>query len=282
MSPQTITISPTFPTPTFTLMPWYAISVKPTNITIEQGSNKQVVVTVSSYFGYNKTVSLFSTTPTGITISFALSKLTPPVNGNISTTAFINVEKTVAAGVYTAFINGTDGTAKNYANLSIKVTALTTTTTTPTTTSTTTSTTTIITTTTLPTSTTTSPSSTITTPTTTINTTSTTTTTLSGESDMTLVVVIVVIVIITVIAIAFFLMRKKPPTPPPKRFCMHCGSSMAENALSCPKCGKQPAGGPDTKTCPNCGAVINILASFCPKCGAAQPKESDKGGAASS
>lgn len=293
-SPEAIPL-PTFPTvfptimPTFTLFPHYWVFVTPSNITIDQGAQIQTVVTVGSYFGYNKTVSLYSTVPSGITITFAVTKITPPTNSNQSTTAFMSVAKTVPAGTYTAFINATDGTSKGAVKLLIKVNAITTTTSTTTITTTTTTTTTTSSTTTTPTTTTstsTTSTSTTTTPTTTSSTTSTTTTTTttsSGGSDMTMIIVLAIIIIIIVAVVAFFLLRKKPPPPTetPKRYCMHCGTGMTGEALSCPKCGKQPAGGPDTKTCPNCGAVINIVASFCPKCGAAQSKENDKGGTTS-
>ncbi|MCX8188595.1 MAG: zinc ribbon domain-containing protein [Nitrososphaeria archaeon] len=311
ISPQaTITLPTTiFPTVTFTFLPTYSLSVTPSNVTIDQGEQLPVTVTVGSYFGYNKTISLYSSNvPPGFTINFALNKLTPPVNGNISTTAFISVSKTVVAGKYKMFINATDGSIKRGVEINVKVVQITTTppTTTPTTSPTSTSPTTTSTTPTTTSPTTTSPTPT-TTPTTTSPTTSTTTpstpspttspTTVttsqpttttsavsSGGIDTTTIVIIAIILIAVFAAIAFFLLRKKPPPPPPpaKRYCMHCGSGMPDDAVSCPKCGKQPAGGPDTKVCPNCGSVINIVASFCPKCGAAQPKVGEKGGSTSS
>jgi len=304
ISPQ-VTLLPTV-TLTF-YFPSYAIYVNPLSFVIEQGGQAQAMVTISSFFGYNKSVTLYtSNVPSGILISFAISKLTPPANGNVSTTAFISVSKTVAPGTYKMFINATDGSMVRGTLIQIEVTAVTTstpttsptttspttttpTTTTPTTTPTTTytsPTTTPITTTSPPTTTTSTPTTTtFTTPTTTTSTitsTPTTSTTQSGGIDTTTIIIIAIILIAVFAAIAFFLLRKKPPPPPPpaKRYCMHCGSGMPEDAISCPKCGKQPAGGPDTKVCPNCGSVINIVAAFCPKCGAAQPKAGEKSGAA--
>jgi len=296
VAPQAITF-PTSIVPTITLVPSYGLYVSSANLTIDQGDQTQVAVTVRSFFGYNKTVSLFSTPPSGISITFALSKLTPPVNSNVSTTAFISVAKNVPAGAYTVFINATDGTIKRGLPLSITVNAITTTastttsittvtttttpsTTTVTTTATTSSTTPTTTSPTTPSTTSQSTTTSTTTPTTT-STQSTTTTTPSEGADMTLIIILVIIVIAVVVVAAFLLMRRKPAAVIFKRYCMHCGTGMTGDALSCPKCGKQPAGGPDTKVCPNCGAVINIVAAFCPKCGAAQPKVNDKGGTAS-
>ncbi|MBC7090341.1 MAG: zinc ribbon domain-containing protein [Nitrososphaeria archaeon] len=299
ISPQVTftTLPPITTLPTITFLPFYSLYVNPTNVTLEQGQQVTVTVTVGSYFGYNKTVSLYtSNVPAGITISFALSKLTPPVNSNISTTAFVSVAKTVAAGQYIMFINATDGTIKKGVKFTVKVIQVSTTSTTspstttsPTTTSPTTTTPTTTpssTTTTIPTTTptTTQPSPTTTSPPTSTSTPTTTSTQPSGGMDTTTIIIIAVVLIAVFAALAFFLLRKKPPPPPPpaKRYCMHCGSAMPEDAVSCPKCGKQPAGGPDTKVCPNCGSVINIVASFCPKCGAAQPKVDEKSGSASS
>jgi len=285
VAPQAITF-PTSIVPTITLVPSYGLYVSSANLTIDQGDQTQVAVTVRSFFGYNKTVSLFSTPPSGISITFALSKLTPPVNSNVSTTAFISVAKSVPAGAYTVFINATDGTIKRGLPLTITVNAITTTastttsTTTVTTTATTSSTTPTATSPTTPSTTSQSTTTSTTTPTMT-STQSTTTTTPSEGSDMTLIVILVVIVVAVVAVAAFLLMRRKPAAVIVKRYCMHCGTGMTGDALSCPKCGKQPAGGPDTKVCPNCGAVINSVAAFCPKCGAAQPKVNDKGGTAS-
>ncbi|MEM3826244.1 MAG: zinc-ribbon domain-containing protein [Nitrososphaeria archaeon] len=296
ISPQaTITFPTISPTITLTLLPFYSLSITPSNVTIEQGEQIPVTVTVSSYFGYNKTVSLYSSNvPPGFTINFALNKLTPPTNGNISTTAFISVAKTVEAGKYKMFINATDGSLKRGVEINVSVVQITTTSTTTTPTITSPTTTSSPTTTPTTTTSTTSSSTTIptTSPTTTLSTspsstttsqpTTTTSTASSGGIDTTTIIIIAIILIAVFAAIAFFLLRKKPPPPPPpaKRYCMHCGSGMPEDAVSCPNCGKQPAGGPDTKVCPNCGSVINIVAAFCPKCGAAQPKVGEKSGSA--
>jgi RNA polymerase subunit RPABC4/transcription elongation factor Spt4 len=287
ISPQaTLTTLPTIPT--ITLRPYYNLYVNPSNVTLEQGGQVSVKVTVESIFGYNKTVTLYtSNVPLGFTINFALNKLTPPANSNISTTAFISVAKTVAGGNYKVFINATDGTMNRGVGVTVNVVQVSTTptTTTPTTTPpTTTTTTTSPTTTPITTTSTTPTTTTLTTPTTTTST-PTTSTTPSGGIDTTTIIIIAIILIAVIAAIAFFMLRKKPPPPPPppaKRYCMHCGSAMPEDAVSCPKCGKQPAGGPDTKICPNCGSVINVVAAFCPKCGAAQPKAGEKGGSAGS
>ncbi len=56
-----------------------------------------------------------------------------------------------------------------------------------------------------------------------------------------------------------------------KRYCMHCGSPMALEAASCPKCEKTPPSGVDTKLCASCNAVLPQTAKFCDKCGAKQP-----------
>jgi len=56
-----------------------------------------------------------------------------------------------------------------------------------------------------------------------------------------------------------------------KRYCMHCGSPMAMEASSCPKCGMGPPSGVDTKPCASCNAVLPQIAKFCDKCGAKQP-----------
>jgi ribosomal protein L40E len=56
----------------------------------------------------------------------------------------------------------------------------------------------------------------------------------------------------------------------PKRYCMHCGATMAMDASSCHKCGKTPPSGVDTTQCSACGAVLPLSAKFCDKCGAKQ------------
>ncbi|MEM2179838.1 MAG: zinc ribbon domain-containing protein [Nitrososphaeria archaeon] len=257
---------------TTTIIPTYNLSVTPTTLTIETGKTAKVQVTVISYFGYIKPVYLSSSkNPSGIYINFLENSLRPPPNSTINTLAYIAVDIGVAAGTYKMFINATDGVINRGVEIIVNVIQ---TTTTPTTTSTTPTTTTP--------STTPTTSPTTTTPSTTSSPT-TTSTAPSGGIDTTTIIIIAIILIAVFAAIAFFVLRKKPPPPPPppaKRYCMHCGSGMPEDAVSCPKCGKQPAGGPDTKVCPNCGSVINIVAAFCPKCGAAQPKVSEKGGSA--
>ena len=56
----------------------------------------------------------------------------------------------------------------------------------------------------------------------------------------------------------------------PKRYCNHCGTSMAMEAPSCPKCGKIPPSDVDTKDCRTCKAVIPLTAKYCDSCGAMQ------------
>ncbi|MEM2506073.1 MAG: zinc ribbon domain-containing protein [Nitrososphaeria archaeon] len=273
ISPQaTLTLPTTTFYPTITLTPTYTLTVKPTTVSVEPGKEVYVDLTVTSFFGYNKSVELFaSKNPSGISIYFPQRSVTPPPNGNITTIAAITVKSGVAAGTYKMFINATDGVINRGVEIIVNVIQTTTTQTTTSTTPTTTT----------P-STTPTTSPTTTTPSTTSSPT-TTSTAPSGGIDTTTIIIIAIILIAVFAAIAFFVLRKKPPPPPPppaKRYCMHCGSGMPEDAVSCPKCGKQPAGGPDTKVCPNCGSVINIVAAFCPKCGAAQPKVSEKGGSA--
>jgi PKD repeat protein len=59
----------------------------------------------------------------------------------------------------------------------------------------------------------------------------------------------------------------------PRRFCMHCGSSMAMDAPRCPKCGLTPPSGVDVKQCTTCGTVIPDSAKYCNSCGSRQPEK---------
>jgi ribosomal protein L40E len=59
----------------------------------------------------------------------------------------------------------------------------------------------------------------------------------------------------------------------PRRFCMHCGSSMAMEAPKCPKCGLIPPSGVDVKQCTTCGRVVPETAKYCDKCGGRQPEK---------
>ncbi|MEM2924369.1 MAG: PA14 domain-containing protein [Methanocellales archaeon] len=98
------------PPPTPTPTPTFTIS-NPGEQTVYRGSSKSISITVTSYYGYNKEVSLnASGMPSGTTITFTPDKKTP----TFSSTMTINVSASTPTGNYPITIIGTgsDGLVK--------------------------------------------------------------------------------------------------------------------------------------------------------------------------
>ena len=119
----TITGNATIHTTTVTLMvtpippvcpplcPNFTLSVSPTSMYISpQSSPMSVVATVQSWNGFSSPVTLTSSgAPTGMSISFSKTPVTPSPNGAVSSQVIISITCSAVANTYPIQITGTSG-----------------------------------------------------------------------------------------------------------------------------------------------------------------------------
>jgi hypothetical protein len=103
--------------------PNYALSLSPASVSVAQGSNASVTVTVSSQNGFASAVTLgCAGLPAGVTCSFSPASVTPPANGSTTSTLTLSANASATTGSATVAVNGTSGSLTRTANLGLTVT----------------------------------------------------------------------------------------------------------------------------------------------------------------
>lgn len=102
--------------------PDFAVSASTEPLTIPQGSSLVSWVSVTSLNNFTGTVSLTSSSPTGITATINPASVTPPKNGSTRSDLNITIAGTVPPGSYNIGITGTSGSTHS-TNLVVQVVA---------------------------------------------------------------------------------------------------------------------------------------------------------------
>lgn len=101
--------------------PDFRLYVYPSRLSVAAGSTWGSSVLVSSLYGFNGTVSLSASVPSGWTASFNPSSLSL-TNGYYNCSALsLSVPSDAAAGKYTVVVTGTNGTLAHSANVTVTV-----------------------------------------------------------------------------------------------------------------------------------------------------------------
>jgi uncharacterized membrane protein len=101
--------------------PDFRLSVYPSHLSVAAGSTWGSSVLVSSLYGFNGTVSLSASVPSGWTASFNPSSLSL-TNGYYNCSALsLSVPSDAAAGKYTIVVTGASGTLTHSANVTVTV-----------------------------------------------------------------------------------------------------------------------------------------------------------------
>jgi Zn-dependent M28 family amino/carboxypeptidase len=102
--------------------PDFAVSCSPSSLTVAPGSSSNTTCTISSSGGFNAAVGLTCAgLPVGVSCTFAPNSVTPPANGNITSTLTVAANVGVA-GNWTFQVNGTNGTTTRSTTLGVSVT----------------------------------------------------------------------------------------------------------------------------------------------------------------
>jgi len=82
--------------------PDFEISANPTSISISQGGSGNITITIKSLNGFNSTVSFWGTTGTdiGYYIYYTCPSVTPPPDGQVTTTLTLYVDSDAPTGNY--------------------------------------------------------------------------------------------------------------------------------------------------------------------------------------
>lgn len=112
--------------------PYFTLSVVPTSLSVPAQSNTQpdrtntTTVVIQSFNGFNSAVTLTnSTPPKGMVLSFSQLTVTPPPNGQATSTLTIVTPCSVSPGPYGIIIQGGSGSNVRQANLNIMINACT-------------------------------------------------------------------------------------------------------------------------------------------------------------
>ena len=91
--------------------PGFTLSASPSSVTVLQGSNAPSTITVTSQGGFSSATTLSASgLPSGVTAAFSPNPVTPPANGNVTSTLTFTATSTAATGTYTVTVTGTSGT----------------------------------------------------------------------------------------------------------------------------------------------------------------------------
>jgi len=101
--------------------PDYTVSVDPSSLSTVPGFYASSVVTVTSLNGFNRTVHLFLSAPSGIVASFSPSSVTPPINGSATSTLMLNVSDAMTPGTYPLTLTAAVGNASKTQQIMLQV-----------------------------------------------------------------------------------------------------------------------------------------------------------------
>jgi hypothetical protein len=107
-----------------TATPDFTIGSAPSSLTITQGSNGTSTITITSLNGFNSATTLSATgLPSGVTAAFSTNPVTPPANGNATSTLTLTASSSATTGAATVTITGTSGSTTHSTTIALTVNA---------------------------------------------------------------------------------------------------------------------------------------------------------------
>ncbi len=105
--------------------PDFTITANPNSITTVAGSSVTSTITLTSTGGFTGSISLFSTSPTGLTSTPNPAVVSLPAGGSATSTLTVATSSSTAPGSYTVTITGTSGSISHTLSVTTTVTSLT-------------------------------------------------------------------------------------------------------------------------------------------------------------
>src|SRR5246127_2525755 len=104
--------------------PDFTVSSAPPSLTITRGSHGTSTVTVTSINDFNSATTLSASgLPNGVTAAFSTNPVTPPANGNATSTLTLTASGTATTGTAIVTITGSSGATTHTATVSLTVNA---------------------------------------------------------------------------------------------------------------------------------------------------------------
>jgi hypothetical protein len=104
--------------------PGFTVAAAPSTVTLVQGSNANSTITVTSVNSFSSATTLTtSALPSGVTAVFNPNPVTPPANGNVSSTLTFTASATATTGTSTVTVTGTSGSIVQTTNITLTVTS---------------------------------------------------------------------------------------------------------------------------------------------------------------
>jgi kumamolisin len=103
--------------------PGFTTAASPATLGVAQSSAANSTITITSTNSFNSAVTLSASgLPTGVTAAFATNPVTPPANGNVTSTLTLTAASTAAVGTYTVTITGTSGSLSAQSTIALTIT----------------------------------------------------------------------------------------------------------------------------------------------------------------
>jgi hypothetical protein len=104
--------------------PGFTVSASPSSVTVQQGTNANSTITVTSQNGFNSATTLStSALPSGVTAAFSTNPVTPPANGSATSTLTFTASSTATTGTTNVTVTGTSGSLIQNTTIALTVTA---------------------------------------------------------------------------------------------------------------------------------------------------------------
>jgi hypothetical protein len=104
--------------------PDFTIGASPSSLTIAQGASGTSTITITSLNGFNSATTLSASgLPSGVTAAFSTNPVTPPANGNATSTLTLTASGTATTGNATVTVTGTSGALTHSTTIALTVTS---------------------------------------------------------------------------------------------------------------------------------------------------------------
>jgi kumamolisin len=104
--------------------PNFTIAASPTSLTIVQGKNGASTITITSQNSFSSATTLSATgLPSGVTAAFSTNPVTPPANGNATSTLTLTASSTATTGNSTVTVTGVSGSLTHSTTIALTVTS---------------------------------------------------------------------------------------------------------------------------------------------------------------
>jgi len=102
--------------------PGFTVAAAPSAVSVVQGANATSTITVGSVNGFNSAATLsLSALPSGVTAAFSTNPVTPPANGNATSTLTFTAAASATTGTTNVTVTGTSGSLVHSTTIALTI-----------------------------------------------------------------------------------------------------------------------------------------------------------------